>query len=79
MQKNNVMEATKLNSTQLHLLQLFEFCRTEDDTDDLKAVLSEYYAKRLDNMLDDLWESGELNQEKINAIKNTHLRTPYQK
>ena len=73
------MEATKLNSTQLHLLQLFEFCRTEDDTDDLKAVLSEYYAKRLDNMLDDLWESGELNQEKINAIKNTHLRTPYQK
>lgn len=77
MQKNNVMEATKLNSTQLHLLQLFEFCRTEDDTDDLKEVLSEYYAKRLDNMLDDLWESGELNQEKINVIKNTHLRTPY--
>ena len=79
MPKNNVMEATKLNSTQLHLLQLFEFCRTEDDTDDLKEVLSEYYKKRLDNMLDDLWESGELNQEKINALKNTHLRTPYQK
>ena len=38
-----------------------------------------YFAKRVEDEMDALWESGEWNQEKNEAILKEHLRTSYGK
>jgi len=71
------MERTILNPTQLHLLKMFSFAKTEDDLQDLKEALCSYYAKKVDDEMDRLWESKDWTEEKIDAVLKEHLRTPY--
>ena len=77
------MEATNnhvaLNPTQLHLLKMFSFAKNEESLEEIKTALTVYFAKRVEDEMDALWESGEWNQEKNEAILKEHLRTPYGK
>ena len=77
------MEATNnhvaLNPTQLHLLKMFSFAKNEESLEEIKLALTAYFAKRVEDDMDALWESGEWNQEKNEAILKEHLRTPYGK
>lgn len=53
-------------------------CLTSDeDVRSLKKVLVQFLNHRLQNELNRLWDSGELNQERINAMGQEHLRTTY--
>ena len=47
--------------------------------EEIKTALTVYFAKRVEDEMDALWESGEWNQEKNEAILKEHLRTPYGK
>ena len=77
------MEATNnhvaLNPTQLHLLKMFSFAKNEESLEEIKLALTAYFVKRVEDEMDALWESGEWNQEKNEAILKEHLRTPYGK
>ena len=44
---------------------------------ELRRVICEYYARRVDEEVDKLWESGEWDDEKNEAVLHEHLRTPY--
>ncbi|MBR4302869.1 MAG: hypothetical protein IKT80_04820 [Bacteroidaceae bacterium] len=72
------MEATVLNPTQLHLLKMFSFAKTEEDLMEMKKALSVYFAKRVEDEMDALWEQGVWNDEKNEAVLKEHLRTPYE-
>ena len=72
------MEATVLNPTQLHLLKMFSFAKTEEDLMEMKKALSVYFAKRVEDEMDALWEQGAWNDEKNEAVLKEHLRTPYE-
>jgi len=74
-----VMERTYFNQTQLHLLKMFSYAKTDEDLQDIKDALCEYFAKKVDEEMDKLWESGEWNEEKNEAVLKEHLRTPYEK
>lgn len=63
------MEATVLNPTQLHLLKMFSFAKTEEDLMEMKKVLSVYFAKRVEDEMDALWEQGVWNDEKNEAVQ----------
>ena len=67
------METTRLNQTQIHLLRMFELDSSEDSLNELKEVLYRYYSKRMDDCLDELWDSGQLNQERLDEINQMDL------
>ena len=68
-----------LNPTQLHLLKMFSFAKNEESLEEIKLALTAYFSKRVEDDMDALWESGEWNQEKNEAILKEHLRTSYGK
>ena len=71
------MESAAFNPTQLHLLKMFSYAKTEAAFEDIKKALSLYFAKRVSDDMDALWDSGEWSQEKNDAVLEEHLRTPY--
>lgn len=71
------MKATVFNPTQLHLLKMFSYTKSEDALLEIKKALSAYFAQKVEDDMDELWELGEWYQEKNEAILKEHLRTPY--
>ena len=70
------MEST-LNPTQLHLLKMFSFAKDSQALAEIRAALMEIFAKRVEDDMDALWESGKWDNEKNENVLKEHLRTPY--
>ena len=68
-----VMAATVLNSTQVHLLQMFQVDDSQKGLEELKELLYSYYSKKMDETLNELWDSGVLDQKKLDEINNMDL------
>ena len=66
--------ATKLNPVQLHLLQMFSHLNKESHLNDLKKVLLDFYAKKVDDLSEELWEEKGLSDEDMDDLLNAHLR-----
>ena len=43
----------------------------------LREQLAAFYAQKVDDEMDQLWESGEWNEEKLQSLRGSHFRTPY--
>ena len=57
------------NATQLHLLKMFSFTKTEQTLQDLKKILRDFYVQQV---------GSEVDKYPIDdQILNEHLRTPY--
>lgn len=69
------METTAFNPVQQHLLKLFAFDGSEEKLLEVKEVLTKYFSQKLDKRLNELWDSGGLNQEKLDELRTKHLRT----
>ncbi len=67
------MEATVFTPTQIHLLKLFERKKSEDDLKELQEVLCNHYSHKLDAMLESMWQSGELDQRRLDEINAMDL------
>ena len=68
-----------LNPAQLHIIELFSYCKSEKSISELKDVLADFYAKQVQEEADRLWAEGSLNGEAIEQILTEHWRTPYSK
>lgn len=73
------MEAIRTVFTpgQLHILEMLKYCNTESAVQELRQVLADYYARKVQEEADKLWDQGVLNAEAIEKLSSTHLRTPY--
>lgn len=71
------MKLTSLNPAQLSLLESFAGIESQEEMDELTRVIRDYYAKKLENELENLWNDGTLNQERLDDLRKQHLRTPY--
>jgi hypothetical protein len=67
------MNATVFNPTQLHILQMFALDNSQSGLEELKKVLYNYYSSRMENRLDDLWQTGKLNQQRLDEINRMDL------
>lgn len=67
------MAATVLNRTQVHLLQMFQADDSQKGLEELKEVLYAYYSKKMEKSLDELWDSGVLDQRRLDEINNMDL------
>ncbi len=71
------MEATIFNPAQRHILRLMSTFKTDRQVEELSQVLSDYYARKIDEEMDELWEQGKLSNEKLADLRTKHFRTPY--
>lgn len=69
------MAATVFNPIQQHLLMMFAYDSTEERLKEVKEVLMRYYAEKVEDRFNDLWDSGVLNQERLDEIRGMHLHT----
>ena len=69
------MAATVLNPVQQHLLKMFAFDGSEERLMEVKEVLTKYLSQKLDDRLNELWDSGILNQEKLDELRKIDVRT----
>ena len=74
--KINIM-ATNLNEAQLQILDMMSFIKSEETLNDLKKVISDFFAQQAQNEIDRLWKNGELNETKVEGFIKLHERTPY--
>ena len=72
-----MMETTVLNAAQIMILESFASAKSQEETNELMDMLRSFYAKKLDQELERLWNEGTPNQEKLDELKEQHLRTPY--
>ena len=47
--------------------------KTVEEVNELRQVICDYYARKLDEEMDRLWDEGILNQEKLDAIRQEDL------
>ncbi|MBR6964420.1 MAG: hypothetical protein IKH86_12460 [Prevotella sp.] len=69
--------AVGLNAAQMDFLQLLAHIKTKEELDELRQVVSDYYAHKAEEGMNKLWESGQWSKEKDEEMLKTHLRTPY--
>ena len=68
-----IKETTVFNPTQIHLLKMFEIDKSEEGLEELKEVLYHYYSKKMNKALDWLWDTGQLDQKRLDDINETDL------
>ncbi len=72
------MEAvTKLNSMQMFMLKIFDRQLNSKQEQEIKQLLADYFAKQIDEEMDEIWETRGLSQKDLNKALNTHKRTKY--
>lgn len=67
------MEATVFNPIQVHLLKMFEIDKSQKGLEELKDLLYNYYSSKKENALENLWDSGVLDQNRLDEINNLDL------
>ena len=71
------MQTKIFNEAQLELLNTMAVLNTEEELFELKKALSLFFAKRVDDEMDKLWEEGKWNDQTLKDLENAHYRTPY--
>ena len=66
-----------LNQAQMDFLRLLSHFKTEEQVKELNDLVCQYYARKVDEEMDRLWDEGKWSQEKIEETLKEHLRTPY--
>ena len=44
-----------------------------------RQQLASFYAKQIDEEMDQLWESGQFDEKRMKELRGSHFRTPYNK
>ena len=69
----NSVQPTVFNPAQLYLLDVFSTIKSDEELNDIKQLVADYFAKKLDKMTEEMWESGELNQKRLDEINEMDL------
>lgn len=69
------METIVFNPIQQHLLMMFAYDSTEEHLKEVKDVLVKHFAQKVEDRFNELWDSGILNQDKLDEIRGMHLHT----
>lgn len=73
------MAATVFNEAQVDLINMMQWVKSPEALADLKQAISDFFAKKVQEEIDGLWERGEMTQERVDSFATLHERTPYTK
>lgn len=71
------MEAITFTPAQVHVLNMASRIKTKRSLERLQDQLAKFYANLVDEEMDELWESGAWNEQKLEELRHAHFRTPY--
>ena len=71
------MEAITFTPAQIQVFNLVSHIKTAVGLERLREQLSAYYAKMIDEEMDALWESGQFDDKRLQQLRGSHFRTPY--
>ena len=63
----NRMEQTVFNLAQMKILQMMSYIKTPQELDNLENVLSQYFAKKVDEGIDELCDNGSITLDTIES------------
>ena len=73
------MEAITFSPAQVHVFNMVSHIKSAAGLEHLREQLAAFYAKQVDDEMDALWESGQWDSKKLNELRGSHFRTPYNK
>lgn len=73
------MEAITFSPAQVHVFNLVSHIKTPKGLEQLREQLASFYAQKVDDEMDALWESGQWSKERLQELRGSHFRTPYNK
>lgn len=62
-----------LNEAQMSVLRLLGNMKTVAEVEELHKLISDYYARKIDEGMDRLWESGEWSQQRVDMVLNDDI------
>ena len=71
------MNSVTFNPAQIHILNMASRIKTEASLQRFKEQMATFYAKLIDEEMDELWASGQWNEQKLADLRGAHFRTPY--
>ena len=71
------VENTALTNLQLKILKLYKAHLTDNELLEVSEILSDFLTKRAIKMADEAWDELSWNDQKINELLQTKMRTPY--
>ena len=74
-----IMEAITFSPAQIHVFNMVSHIKSAVGLEQLRKQLAEFYAKQIDDEMDQLWESGEWDEKKMKELRGSHFRTPYKR
>jgi hypothetical protein len=76
---NTIMEAITFTPAQVQVFNLMSHIKTAVGLEKLRQQLAAFYAKQIDEEMDELWDSGQFDEKKLQELRGSHFRTPYNK
>jgi hypothetical protein len=73
------MKAITFSPAQVHVFNLVSHITSELGLEQLRLQLAAFYAKQVDEEMDKLWESGQFDEKRLQELRGSHFRTPYNK
>lgn len=71
------MNNVTFNPAQIHILNMASRIKTDAGLQRFKEQMASFYAKLIDEEMDQLWDSGQWNEQKLADLRKIHFRTPY--
>ena len=71
------MNSVTFNPAQIHILNMASRIKTEAGLQRFKEQMATFYAKLIDEEMDELWASGQWNEQKLADLRGAHFRTSY--
>jgi len=66
-----------LHQAKMDLLRVVDRIKTVDEVQAIRQVIVQYYAQKVQEEMDRLWDEGKINEQVIDQWGQEHMRTPY--
>ena len=73
------METITFSPAQVHVFNLVSHIKSAIALEQLREQLALFYAKQVDDEMDQLWESGQFDEKRMKELRGSHFRTHYNK
>ncbi|QDK83374.1 hypothetical protein EXU85_34130 [Spirosoma sp. KCTC 42546] len=66
---------SKLSNLQMELLKLYPYAVSDTELTEIRLLLADYFAKKIDSEMNQLWQEKGWNEQTIEGWKNEHMRS----
>jgi hypothetical protein len=73
-----IMQHIGLTNMQMELVKMFNYNLPENELQDIKQLLVQYFAKKVSDDIDAEWNKQNWTDETMNTFLQEHLRTKYE-